>query len=125
MVVLFLVLGRHRKERKKTFWLVLFVWSTHRKQKTKENSKGFCFCFVLSFRGQKKRSRFEIFVLVVKTKNKTPYELFRARPPFLDFMKPFGCHVTILNTIDHLGKFEEKSDEGFYNDLKIQFNFYE
>nr|GEW85110.1 retrovirus-related Pol polyprotein from transposon TNT 1-94 [Tanacetum cinerariifolium] len=26
---------------------------------------------------------------------------------------PFGCHVTILNTIDHLGKFEEKSDEGF------------
>ncbi|GJW25074.1 putative ribonuclease H-like domain-containing protein [Tanacetum coccineum] len=27
--------------------------------------------------------------------------------------RTFGCHVTILNTIDHLGKFEEKSDEGF------------
>jgi hypothetical protein len=53
-------------------------------------------------------------VLVVKTKNKTPYELFRGRPPILDFMRPFGCHVTILNTIDHLGKFEEKSDEGFF-----------
>jgi hypothetical protein len=53
-------------------------------------------------------------VLVVKTKNKTPYELFRCRPPILDFMRPFGCHVTILNTIDHLGKFEEKSDEGFF-----------
>lgn len=53
-------------------------------------------------------------VLVVKTKNKTSYELFRGRPPTLEFMRPFGCHVTILNTIDHLGKFEEKSDEGFF-----------
>ncbi|GJV94994.1 putative ribonuclease H-like domain-containing protein [Tanacetum coccineum] len=30
------------------------------------------------------------------------------------FMKPFGCHVTILNTLDNLGKFDEKSDEGFF-----------
>ncbi|GJT68270.1 ribonuclease H-like domain-containing protein [Tanacetum coccineum] len=30
------------------------------------------------------------------------------------FMKPFGCHVTILNTLDKLGKFDEKSDEGFF-----------
>ena len=44
-------------------------------------------------------------VSVVKTKNKTPYELFRGRSPIMDFMRPFGCHVTILNTIDHLGKF--------------------
>ncbi|GKD86777.1 retrovirus-related pol polyprotein from transposon TNT 1-94, partial [Tanacetum coccineum] len=29
-------------------------------------------------------------------------------------MKPFGCPVTILNTIDHLGKFDGKSDEGFF-----------
>ncbi|GKB78333.1 putative ribonuclease H-like domain-containing protein [Tanacetum coccineum] len=29
------------------------------------------------------------------------------------YIRPFGCHVTILNTIDHLGKFEGKSDEGF------------
>ncbi|GJS23966.1 putative ribonuclease H-like domain-containing protein [Tanacetum coccineum] len=28
-------------------------------------------------------------------------------------LKPFGCHVTILNTSDHLGKFEGKADEGF------------
>ena len=53
-------------------------------------------------------------VLVVKTKNKTSYELFRGRPPTLEFMRPFGCHVTILNTIDHLGIFEEKYDEGFF-----------
>nr|GEU43540.1 retrovirus-related Pol polyprotein from transposon TNT 1-94 [Tanacetum cinerariifolium] len=29
-------------------------------------------------------------------------------------MRPFGCHVTILNTLDYLGKFDEKSDEGFF-----------
>ncbi|GJU69837.1 hypothetical protein Tco_1256096 [Tanacetum coccineum] len=28
-------------------------------------------------------------------------------------MRPFGCPVTILNTLDHLGKFEGKADEGF------------
>nr|GFB14643.1 hypothetical protein [Tanacetum cinerariifolium] len=31
----------------------------------------------------------------------------------LNFKKPFGCLVTILNTLDHLGKFEGKADEGF------------
>ncbi|GKD45966.1 retrovirus-related pol polyprotein from transposon TNT 1-94 [Tanacetum coccineum] len=29
-------------------------------------------------------------------------------------MKPFGCPVTILNTMDHLGKFDGKADEGFF-----------
>ncbi|GJR42701.1 retrovirus-related pol polyprotein from transposon TNT 1-94 [Tanacetum coccineum] len=53
-------------------------------------------------------------VLVVKPHNKTPYELFRGRPPALSFMRPFGCHVTILNTLDYLGKFDGKSDEGFF-----------
>ncbi|GJU63039.1 putative ribonuclease H-like domain-containing protein [Tanacetum coccineum] len=53
-------------------------------------------------------------VLVVKPHNKTPYELFRGRTPALSFMKPFGCHVTILNTLDYLGKFDGKSDEGFF-----------
>ncbi|GKB58173.1 putative ribonuclease H-like domain-containing protein [Tanacetum coccineum] len=28
--------------------------------------------------------------------------------------KPFGCPVTILNTIDHLGKFDGKADEGLF-----------
>ncbi|GJY25032.1 ribonuclease H-like domain-containing protein [Tanacetum coccineum] len=42
-------------------------------------------------------------VLVVKPHNKTPYELFRGFKPALSFMKPFGCHVTILNTLDRLG----------------------
>ncbi|GJU60842.1 putative ribonuclease H-like domain-containing protein [Tanacetum coccineum] len=29
-------------------------------------------------------------------------------------MRPFKCPVTILNTIDHLGKFDGKADEGFF-----------
>ncbi|GKB59934.1 hypothetical protein Tco_0916120, partial [Tanacetum coccineum] len=29
-------------------------------------------------------------------------------------MRPFGCPVTILNTINHLGKFDGKADEGFF-----------
>ncbi|GKE63086.1 hypothetical protein Tco_1513453, partial [Tanacetum coccineum] len=33
--------------------------------------------------------------------------------PNRDFMRPFGCPVTILKTLDHLGKFERKADEGF------------
>nr|GEW32712.1 reverse transcriptase domain-containing protein [Tanacetum cinerariifolium] len=51
-------------------------------------------------------------VLVVKPHNKTLYELFHGRTPTLSFIKLFGCLVTILNTIDHLGKFEGKVDEG-------------
>nr|GEZ31201.1 retrovirus-related Pol polyprotein from transposon TNT 1-94 [Tanacetum cinerariifolium] len=52
--------------------------------------------------------------LVVKSHNKNPYELFRGRTPAISFMKPFGCHVTILNTLDHLGKFDGKADEGYF-----------
>ncbi|GJT88007.1 putative ribonuclease H-like domain-containing protein [Tanacetum coccineum] len=53
-------------------------------------------------------------VIIVKPRNKTPYELFRYRTPALSFMRPFGCHVTILNTLDHLGKFDGKSEDGFF-----------
>ncbi|GJV59186.1 putative ribonuclease H-like domain-containing protein [Tanacetum coccineum] len=42
-------------------------------------------------------------VLVIKPHNKTPYELFLGRKHALSFMRPFGCPITILNTIDHLG----------------------
>nr|GEW50999.1 hypothetical protein [Tanacetum cinerariifolium] len=52
-------------------------------------------------------------VLVTKPHNKTPYELLIGRAPIINFMRPFGCPVTILNTLDHLGKFDGKSDEGF------------
>nr|GEV97355.1 ribonuclease H-like domain-containing protein [Tanacetum cinerariifolium] len=49
-------------------------------------------------------------VLVIKPHFKTPYELFRGRPHDLSFMRPFECHVTILNTLYHLRKFDGKSD---------------
>nr|GEY66889.1 ribonuclease H-like domain-containing protein [Tanacetum cinerariifolium] len=32
--------------------------------------------------------------LVIKSHNKTPYELIRGRPPLIDFMKPFDDQVT-------------------------------
>nr|GEV29165.1 ribonuclease H-like domain-containing protein [Tanacetum cinerariifolium] len=51
--------------------------------------------------------------LVTKTHNKIPYELFNGRTPSLDFIRPFGCPVTILNTLDPLGKFKGKADKGF------------
>ncbi|GJR67308.1 ribonuclease H-like domain-containing protein [Tanacetum coccineum] len=53
-------------------------------------------------------------VLVVKPHNMTPYEFFHGRTPILSFLRPFGCPVTILNTIDHIGKFDGKADEGFF-----------
>nr|GEX35816.1 retrovirus-related Pol polyprotein from transposon TNT 1-94 [Tanacetum cinerariifolium] len=52
-------------------------------------------------------------VLVTKPHNKTPYELLLGRPPSIGFMRPFGCPVTIINTLDPLGKFDGKADEGF------------
>nr|GEW29617.1 putative ribonuclease H-like domain-containing protein [Tanacetum cinerariifolium] len=53
-------------------------------------------------------------VLVNKSQNKTPYELFNDRSPTIGFLKPFGYHVMILNTLDNLGKFEAKGDEGYF-----------
>nr|GEY29652.1 hypothetical protein [Tanacetum cinerariifolium] len=52
-------------------------------------------------------------VLVIKPHNKTPYELLHGRTPSIGFMRPFGCLVTILNTLNPLGKFKEKVDERF------------
>nr|GEV42566.1 ribonuclease H-like domain-containing protein [Tanacetum cinerariifolium] len=55
-------------------------------------------------------------VLVTKPHNKTPCELIIGRPPSISFMRPFGCPVTILNTLDLLGKFDGKAEEGFWLD---------
>ncbi|GJY85652.1 retrovirus-related pol polyprotein from transposon TNT 1-94 [Tanacetum coccineum] len=53
-------------------------------------------------------------LLVIKPHNKTPYELIRGRTSLIDFMKPFGYPVTILNIGDHLGKFDGKADVRFF-----------
>ncbi|GJT53273.1 ribonuclease H-like domain-containing protein [Tanacetum coccineum] len=52
-------------------------------------------------------------VLVTKPYNKTRYELLLGRTPSISFIRPFGCPMTILNTLDTLGKFDGKADEGF------------
>nr|GEW83596.1 hypothetical protein [Tanacetum cinerariifolium] len=52
-------------------------------------------------------------VLVTKPHNKTPYELLHGRTLSIGFMRPFGCPMTILNTLDSFGKFDRKVDEGF------------
>nr|GEU72981.1 hypothetical protein [Tanacetum cinerariifolium] len=55
---------------------------------------------------QKERIRLLLRALVTKSHNKTPYELLNGITPRLDFMRPFGFAVTILNTLDPLGKFK-------------------
>nr|GEU54348.1 putative ribonuclease H-like domain-containing protein [Tanacetum cinerariifolium] len=52
-------------------------------------------------------------VLVTKAHNKNPYKLLHGRTPSIGFMRPFGCHMTILNTLDPLVKFQGKVDKGF------------
>ncbi|GJV21704.1 ribonuclease H-like domain-containing protein [Tanacetum coccineum] len=50
--------------------------------------------------------------LEVDHESSQAFELLRT--PTLSFMRPFVCPVTILNTIDHLGKFDSKAEEGFF-----------
>nr|GEV03275.1 hypothetical protein [Tanacetum cinerariifolium] len=52
-------------------------------------------------------------VSVTRPYNKTPYALLTGNIPSVSHFKPFGCHATILNTSDHLGKFDGKADEGY------------
>nr|GEX18632.1 retrovirus-related Pol polyprotein from transposon TNT 1-94 [Tanacetum cinerariifolium] len=52
-------------------------------------------------------------VLVTKPYHKTHYELLTGDKPSISYLKHFGCHVTILNTSDPLGKFDKMSDEGY------------
>ncbi|GKF09546.1 ribonuclease H-like domain-containing protein, partial [Tanacetum coccineum] len=52
-------------------------------------------------------------VRVTKPQNKTPYELLFGHKPIISYIRPFGCHVTILDTLSVLGKFDGKSNEGF------------
>ncbi|GJT18094.1 putative ribonuclease H-like domain-containing protein [Tanacetum coccineum] len=52
-------------------------------------------------------------VRVTKPQNKTPYELLFGHKPIISYIRPFRCHVTILDTLSVLGKFDGKCDEGF------------
>ncbi|GJW55271.1 putative ribonuclease H-like domain-containing protein [Tanacetum coccineum] len=48
---------------------------------------------------------------VAERKNRTLIEA--GKSPSISFMRPFGCPLTILNTLDSLGKFDGKSDKGY------------
>nr|GEY04100.1 putative ribonuclease H-like domain-containing protein [Tanacetum cinerariifolium] len=59
---------------------------------------------------------------IAERKNRTLIEAARTMladsllpilSPSIGFMRPFGCPVTILNTLNSLGKFEGKVDKGF------------
>ncbi|GJT97620.1 hypothetical protein Tco_1093138 [Tanacetum coccineum] len=52
-------------------------------------------------------------LVTMQLKQAKPYENINGRPPSISFMRPFGCPVTILNTLDPIGKFDRKADEGF------------
>nr|GEZ05492.1 ribonuclease H-like domain-containing protein [Tanacetum cinerariifolium] len=52
-------------------------------------------------------------VSIASPHNKTPYALLTGNIPSVSHFKPFGCHVTIINTSDYLGKFDGKSNEGY------------
>nr|GEW05470.1 putative ribonuclease H-like domain-containing protein [Tanacetum cinerariifolium] len=52
-------------------------------------------------------------VSITSPHNKTPYALLTRNIPSVSHFKPFGFHVTILNTSDHLDKFDGKVDEGY------------
>nr|GEZ00703.1 uncharacterized mitochondrial protein AtMg00810-like [Tanacetum cinerariifolium] len=54
-----------------------------------------------------------ILVLLIRRKSSTKPPVRPSLSRRLDFMRPFGCPVTILDTLDPLGKFEGKADEGF------------
>ncbi|GJT93562.1 putative ribonuclease H-like domain-containing protein [Tanacetum coccineum] len=51
-------------------------------------------------------------VSITNPHNKTPYELISGKVPQIGHLK-LWVTVTILNTSDHLGKFEGKADEGY------------
>ncbi|GKD45031.1 putative reverse transcriptase domain-containing protein [Tanacetum coccineum] len=52
--------------------------------------------------------------IIVKRHRKIAYEVFRGRAPDISYFHVFGCPVHIHNHRDHLGKFDEKADDGFF-----------
>ncbi|GKB39256.1 retrovirus-related pol polyprotein from transposon TNT 1-94 [Tanacetum coccineum] len=52
--------------------------------------------------------------IIMKRHGKTAYEVFKRRSPDINYFYMFGCHVYIHNHRDHLGKFNEKADDGFF-----------
>ncbi|GJY41558.1 retrovirus-related pol polyprotein from transposon TNT 1-94 [Tanacetum coccineum] len=52
--------------------------------------------------------------IIMKRHGKTSYDVFRGRSPNISYFYMFECLVHIHNHRDHLGKFDEKADDGFF-----------
>ncbi|GKA55699.1 hypothetical protein Tco_0754771 [Tanacetum coccineum] len=55
----------------------------------------------------------------MKMHRKTAYDVFRGRAPDISYFHVFGCPIHIHNHKDHLGKFNEKADDGFFLDDEV------
>ncbi|GJV10028.1 retrovirus-related pol polyprotein from transposon TNT 1-94 [Tanacetum coccineum] len=51
--------------------------------------------------------------IIIKRHGKNSYDVFRGRSPDISYFHVFGCPVHIHNHMDHLGKFNEKANDGF------------
>ncbi|GJY87310.1 retrovirus-related pol polyprotein from transposon TNT 1-94 [Tanacetum coccineum] len=58
--------------------------------------------------------------IIIKRHDRTPYETFRERIPYINYFHVFRCPVFIHNYKDHLGKFDVKVDDGYF--LRYSFN---
>ncbi|GJT93319.1 retrovirus-related pol polyprotein from transposon TNT 1-94 [Tanacetum coccineum] len=52
--------------------------------------------------------------IIVKRHRKIAYDVFRGRASDISYLHVFGCPVHIHNHRDHLGKFDEKANDGFF-----------
>ncbi|GJR12232.1 retrovirus-related pol polyprotein from transposon TNT 1-94 [Tanacetum coccineum] len=57
--------------------------------------------------------------IIVKRHRKTAYDVFRGSSLDISYFYVFGCHVHIYNHRNHLGKFDEKADDGFFLSYSI------
>ena len=46
--------------------------------------------------------------------NKTPYELWYGKPASIKHFKVFGSKCYIKNNDEHLGKYDDRADEGIF-----------
>ncbi|GKB09286.1 retrovirus-related pol polyprotein from transposon TNT 1-94 [Tanacetum coccineum] len=59
-------------------------------------------------------ANFKILSIVIRRHGKIAYDMFRGRSLDINYFYVFGCPVHIHNHRDHLGKFVEKADDGFF-----------
>ncbi|GKA35960.1 retrovirus-related pol polyprotein from transposon TNT 1-94 [Tanacetum coccineum] len=52
--------------------------------------------------------------IIVKRHVKTAYDVFKGRSLYISYFYMCGCPIHIHNHKDHLGKFYEKADDGFF-----------